>query len=140
MNKPFVIERTLDAPALKIWDAITKPELMKHWYFDIPKFRAEVGFEFQFTGGPPEKVYIHMCKVTEVIKGKKLSYSWKFKGYEGNSFVTFELIPDGNKTMLRLTHTGIETFPPIADFAKANFIQGWTHIIGTSLKDYLEKN
>jgi len=50
------------------------------------------------------------------------------------------LFAEGNKTRVKLTHTGLETFPASnADFAKGNFVQGWTHIIGTSLKEYLEK-
>ena len=28
----FAIERTLDAPARIVWDALTKPEHLKHWY------------------------------------------------------------------------------------------------------------
>ncbi|HEY8895376.1 MAG TPA: SRPBCC domain-containing protein, partial [Niastella sp.] len=59
--------------------------------------------------------------------------------YEGNSFVTFELYPEGNGTRLKLTHEGLETFPMNPDFAKKNFMEGWTQIIGTSLKEFLEK-
>jgi hypothetical protein len=34
----------------------------------------------------------------------------------------------------------LETFPAdYPDFAKKNFAEGWNWIIGTSLKDYLEK-
>ena len=73
---------------------------------------ATVGFEFNFTGGPSEgKQYLHLCKVTEVIPEKKLTYSWRYGGYEGNSFVTFELFAEGNKTELKLTHTSLDTFP-----------------------------
>jgi uncharacterized protein YndB with AHSA1/START domain len=83
---------------------------------------------------------LHLCKITEVVIGKKLSYSWRYDGYEGNSFVTFELFPEGNKTRLKLTHKGLETFPiNNPDFAKENFIDGWTYITGTSLKEFLEK-
>jgi hypothetical protein len=32
----------------------------------------------------------------------------------------------------------LETFPQTAAFARKNFMEGWTQIIGTSLKDYLE--
>ena len=72
---------------------------------------------------------------------KKLTYSWRYDGYEGNSFVTFELFPEGNKTRLKLSHKGLETFPVTAhnDFAKENFMEGWTQIIGTGLKEYVEK-
>jgi hypothetical protein len=54
--------------------------------------------------------------------------------------VTFELFPEGNQTRVKLTHTGLDTFPgDIPDFAKKNFATGWTDILGESLKSYLEK-
>jgi hypothetical protein len=41
---------------------------------------------------------------------------------------------------LKLTHEGLETFPASnTDFAKENFVAGWTHIVGTSLKEFVEK-
>jgi uncharacterized protein YndB with AHSA1/START domain len=113
---------------------------MKQWYFDLPEFKPEVGFSFDFMGGPDHKQYKHLCTITEVVPGKKLTYSWRYEGYEGNSFVTFELFAEGNKTRLKLTHEGLETFPASnPDLAKENFAQGWTHIVGISLKDYVEK-
>lgn len=139
-QEPFVIERMLQAPVEKVWKAITDKEQMKEWYFDIRDFKPEVGFEFQFTGGPPEKSYVHLCRVTELIPNKKLTYSWQYEGYAGISFVSFELFEEGDATRLRLTHEGIESFPAVQDFAKENFAKGWTHIIGTSLKLFVEKN
>lgn len=136
---PIIIERLLNAPIEKVWAAISDKNEMKKWYFDLAEFKAEVGFEFQFTGGPEDRSYLHLCRVTEVVAGKKLAYSWRYDGYEGNSFVSFELFPDGQKTLIKLTHIGLDTFPASnADFAKNNFVQGWTHIIGTSLPAYFE--
>lgn len=139
-NEPFVIERTFNAPIEKVWNAISDKNQMKKWYFDLAAFKPEVGFEFQFTGGPPEKVYLHLCNVTEVIPGKKLTYSWRYDGYEGNSFVTFELFAEDNKTRLKLTHAGLETFPVSnPHLAKENFAMGWTEIIGTNLGKFLDQ-
>ena len=137
---PVIIEKTYNVPASVIWKAITNDTEMKQWYFDLPGFKAEEGYCFEFTGGPPEKQYLHLCEVKEVIPGKKLSYSWRYDGYEGNSLVTFELFEEGNKTKVRLTHEGLETFPESnPHLAKKNFVEGWTHIIGVSLAEYLEK-
>ena len=137
---PFVIERTYNAPVEKVWQAITDKEQMKQWYFDMPAFMPEVGAEFSFSGGTEEHSYLHLCKITEVIPYKKLAYSWRYDGYEGNSIVTFELFDEGGITRLRLTHEGLETFPSNnPDFAKENFAQGWTYITGTSLPSFIEK-
>jgi uncharacterized protein YndB with AHSA1/START domain len=139
-NKPIVIERTFDAPVDVIWQAITDKNEMKKWYFDLAEFRPQVGFEFKFMAGDDNKQWLHLCKVTEVQPGKKLSYSWRYDGHPGNSLVSFELFPQGDQTTVRLTHSGLETFPAdIPEFRKENFVAGWTEIIGKSLKEYLEK-
>lgn len=138
-TQPFVIERTYDAPVEKVWQALTDKDQMKQWYFDLKEFKPEVGFEFEFEGGTEEKSYTHLCKITEVIVGKKLTYSWRYKDYEGNSFVSFELFPEGDKTRLKLTHEGLETFPAHPDFRKESFAAGWTDIIGRSLPEFLQK-
>ena len=139
-NKPFVIERTFNAPIEKVWKAISDKDQMKQWYFDIAEFKPVVGFEFRFLGGTDEKKYLHICKIIEVVVGKKLTYSWRYDGYKGMSYVTFELFDEGGKTRLKLTHEGIETFPKDdPNFAKESFAKGWTYIMGTSLKDFVEK-
>ena len=137
--EPFIIERTYNASMERVWKAITDRDQMKQWYFDIAAFKPEVGFEFQFQGRNEDRVYIHLCKVTEVIAGRKLTYSWRYQGEEGNSFVTFELFKEGEKTRLKLTHEGLETFPAKPDFAKKNFVAGWTELIGSLLKNFVEK-
>ncbi|HET9744265.1 MAG TPA: SRPBCC domain-containing protein [Chitinophagaceae bacterium] len=136
------MEKVYNAPIEKVWRAITDKEEMKKWFFDIAEFKAEPGFEFEFIGqGKHGDQFLHVCKIKEVIKNKKLSYSWGYDGYEGDSLVTFELFEEGNKTRVKLTHAGLESFPvtPNNDFAKENFMQGWTQIIGTGLKEYVEK-
>jgi|SRR5437588_505387 len=139
-NEPFVIERTVKAPAEKVWKAITEKEQMKQWYFDIAEFEPKVGFEFTFNGGSEEKTYVHLCKITKVDPGKALQYSWRYKDYPGNSFVTFELFPEGNATRIKLTHEGIESFPQDSkDFARESFEAGWTYIIGKSIVEFVEK-
>ncbi|MEW6194193.1 MAG: SRPBCC domain-containing protein [Bacteroidota bacterium] len=141
-SEPFVIERTFNASIEKVWKAITDKNEMKKWYFDLAEFKPEVGFEFNFYGGSPEKQWLHLCKITEVIEKQKLTYSWKYEGYTGISFVTFELFAEENKTRLKLTHAGLESFPSdtIPELKKENFVMGWTDLIGRSLKEYLESS
>ncbi len=137
-NKPFVFEKTYKAHISKVWQAITDPDQMKHWYFDLPGFKAELGYRFQFYGGTEEKQYLHLCEVTEAVPGKKLTYSWRYDGYAGNSHVTWELFEEEGKTKLVLTHAGLDTFPADQpDFAAKNFEMGWTEILGASLKAFV---
>lgn len=138
---PFVIERTYNAPVDKVWSAITNRDKMKEWYFDLAEFRPEVGFEFSFIGGDDNKSYLHLCKVTEVLEGRKIAYTWRYDGYEGESIVSWELFEENGKTRVKLTHSGLETFPADKnpDLAKKNFEMGWNEILGKSLKEYLKK-
>tara|TARA_R110000868_G_scaffold143879_4_gene362601 strand:- start:12061 stop:12939 length:879 start_codon:yes stop_codon:yes gene_type:complete len=141
-NNIIVLERLFEVSPKRVWKALTDNNELKNWYFDLPGFKAEVGCQFQFTGGHEEGIqYLHLCKVTEVVPNKKLTYSWRYDGYSGVSYVTFELFDKGNKTLLRLTHTGIETFPlENTDFGLHNFEEGWNQIINNSLKKYLDQD
>jgi uncharacterized protein YndB with AHSA1/START domain len=135
-----VIERTFSAAPERIWKALTDVEEMRRWYFDLKEFEPEVGFEFEFTVEHEGMKYHHLCKITEVIPQKKLAYTWRYKGHEGDSLVTYELIADGDKTRLKLTHEGLETFPKTPYFARKSFMEGWTQIIGSSLKEFVESD
>ena len=141
MSKLIIIERLFDAPTTRVWKALTVSKELKSWYFDLPDFKSEVGYQFQFFGGHDQGIqYLHLCEVTEVVPNKKLSYSWKYDGYAGVSFVTFELLEQGRKTLLRLTHSGIDTFSnENLDFALHKFEEGWNEILNNSLRKYLEK-
>ena len=138
-QEPIIIEKTYDASIDKVWKAISDKNEMKKWYFDLAEFKPEVGFEFQFSGGPsPEKQYLHLCKITEVIVNKKLSYTWLYDGYSGDSLVIFELFVEGDKTRLKLSHFGLESFPMSnPDFERKNFVAGWSHIVGVALTEFL---
>jgi uncharacterized protein YndB with AHSA1/START domain len=139
-TEPFVIERTYNAPIEKVWQAITNREQMEQWYFKLKEFKPEVGFMFEFEGGSKEKIYLHRCEITEVIPNKKLTHSWAYVDYPGKSFVTWELFDEDGQTRVKLTHKGLETFDQHnKDFAATSFEKGWTHIVGTSLKAYVEK-
>jgi uncharacterized protein YndB with AHSA1/START domain len=140
LAEAVIIERTFNASVARVWKALTAAEEMRRWYFDLKEFKPEAGFEFEFTVEHKGVVYDHLCKITEVIPQKKLAYTWRYEGHEGNSLVTFELFADGDKTRLKLTHEGLETFPKLPSFARKNFMEGWTQIIGSSLKEFVESD
>jgi uncharacterized protein YndB with AHSA1/START domain len=135
-----VVERTLNAPIARVWKALTDADQMRQWYFDLKEFKPQVGFEFEFVVEHEGNRYHHLCQVTDVVPQKKIAYSWRYKGEPGDSLVTFELFGEGNKTRVKVTHTGIETFPKTPAYARKNFENGWTAIIGTELKQFVEKS
>src|SRR3989475_7513807 len=123
-----VIERAFNAPVGRAWKALTDVEEMRQWNFDLKEFKPEVGFEFEFVVEHEGNTYHQLCKVTEVIPEQKIAYTWRYKGEPGNSLVTFELLPDGDKTKLRVTYEGLETFPKTPAYARKNFEAGWKGI------------
>lgn len=136
---PLVVERTFNAPLARVWKAIATKDDLRRWLFDIDDFKAEAGFEFHFTAKGETMTFVHKCVVTEVVPNERLSYSWRYEGHQGDSMVTFELFPEGERTKVRLTHAGLETFPAIDAFARENYLDGWTSLIGSSLREFVEK-
>ena len=138
LEEAVVLERTFDAPVARVWRALTDVEQMRQWYFDLKEFKPEVGFEFEFVVEHEGASYHHLCRVTEVVPEQKIAYTWRYKDEPGDSLVTFELFGEGDNTRVKLTHTGIETFPKTPAFARKNFEAGWTAIIGSELKQFVE--
>jgi uncharacterized protein YndB with AHSA1/START domain len=99
----------------------------------------ERGCEFRFTAEDNDNVtWVHLCKVTDVIPRQKLAYTWRYEGQPGDTLVTMELFSEGDRTRLKLTHSGLESLPAIPAFARENFVAGWTELIGSLLKNYAE--
>lgn len=139
-HTPFVIERVYDHPVKKVWAALTDREQMKQWYFDIPDFKPEPGAEFSFTGGDEEIRFVHVCKVTALVTGEEIAYTWAYPDYPGSSLLTFQLFDEGGKTRLRLTHSGLETFPQdLKWFRRESFSGGWNYFVNEALPGYLDK-
>jgi uncharacterized protein YndB with AHSA1/START domain len=140
-DEPVIVEQTFNTSIDTVWKSITEIDQMRQWYFEnIPSFKPEVGFETQFNVQSQDRNFPHMWKVTEVVPLKMITYNWKYEGYSGDSFVTFELFKQNNLTKLRLTHQVQECFPEdIPEFSRESGVEGWTFFIKKSLKEYLEK-
>lgn len=141
-KEPFTIETFYNTSVENVWKAITNSKEMKQWYFDVPGFRAELGYEFHFTSEPDEeRQYCHQCMVTEVKPFHKLAFTWQYNHYDFVTLVVFELFREVNgTTRLMLTHEGLEAYPESdPDFSMDSFKEGWTWIINTALKAYIEK-
>jgi len=139
MSTPFVIEQVYAAPIEKVWQALTDTHAMKAWYFpQVQEFEPVAGVAFKFAndGSPYGKEWV----VTDVVAGRKLAHTWAYQNYPGSSEVTFALTEQGDKTRLTLTHTGLESFPADPQFARRRFEDGWAQILGSNLKEYLERS
>ena len=139
-NPPIITEQYFDVSIQTLWDAITQPDKMRQWFFEqMESFEARVGFKTQFNVETTDRNFLHKWKITEVIPYKKIVYHWSYVGYPGESFVSFEIVENKNKTNLRLTHSGTESFPQdIPEFTRESCQAGWDYFIKTGLKEYLK--
>jgi uncharacterized protein YndB with AHSA1/START domain len=127
----LVIERVLDAPREKVWDAWTNPEQVKKWWgpkdFTAPSIRSdfrEGGTYLWAMQGPDGQVYWSTGTFREIVPHERLVVTDSFADEKGNVVpashygmpgdfplemevvVTFEDVQDG-KTKLTLRHGGM---------------------------------
>ncbi|MEL7498782.1 MAG: SRPBCC domain-containing protein [Planctomycetota bacterium] len=141
MNEPIVVESTIEASPERIWDALTNQSTMVQWYFEeIPAFQPSVGFETSFVIENDGRTFTHRWCVTQVIPRESISYTWRYDEYPtSDGSVTFELIPQTNRTLVRLTCEGIETFPDdVPEFHRDSCLAGWEYFIKDRLKSFFE--
>lgn len=139
MSIPLIKEFRFNASIEKVWQALTDKNKMKDWYFpQLQKFEPVAGFKFLFKDDGAE--YRKEWVVTKVEEGKTLAHSWSYKGYPGVSEVIFDLFAEVNKTMLRVTQTGLESFPDHPHFKRERFDWGWDNLLGQNLKQLLEND
>jgi uncharacterized protein YndB with AHSA1/START domain len=136
---PVVVEQWFDCQPGKIWNAITRPDQMRQWFFEnIPAFDPVRGFETRFDVHVEDRVFPHVWRLIKVIPRIGFTIDWSYSGYPGRAFVQFELFDEGGKTRLKLTHEITEDFPDnIPEFTRESCLHGWTWFIKDSLKNYL---
>jgi uncharacterized protein YndB with AHSA1/START domain len=119
-----------------VWDSITVIDKMKKWYFEqIEYFEPTVGFETRFDVISGERTFPHCWKITEVNIPYRITYNWKFDGYEGASSVTFELKSVATGTNLKVINIVLEDFPDdVPEFTRDNCFGGWYYFLDRLLK------
>ena len=134
----FLYVTYIRAPAEKVWEHLTSPELNKQFWSGFHQDSSwKVGDAYKITS-PDGRVYDE-GKVLACEPPKRLSVSWKHlvdeaMKAEGESTATFELEPAGEGvTKLTLTHS----IPVSPSKLVAAVAGGWPSIL-SSLKSLLE--
>ena len=118
MDKKYIANVTIkiDAPVSKVWDALTKPELIKQYMFGTEVTTDwRVGSSITFKGMWEGKAYEDKGKIVAVEQGKRLvsTYWSALSGLpdvpESYQTVSYELAADGNGTRLTLTQDNNNT-------------------------------
>ena len=124
------LERTLDAPAEKVWRYLTEADLRREWFMGGTDARPDSEFE--------------LINDHDNLSSEAAAYPESYAQYKGNSWaetvrrfdpprllettfqggkngnVTYELFADGDRTRLVVTHSGITSGSGAQDFGS-----GW---------------
>lgn len=143
------LERTLDAPVETVWRYLTEGELRSQWFAGGSDARGEGELELVFDHDNlsaddvpyPEdyakyKGAVNHETVVRFEPRRVLAYTF---GEGRNGVATFELFPQGDKTRLVLTHSGIQSGTGAQDFGS-----GWNShltvlqekLAGRSVRDF----
>ncbi|RPI32545.1 MAG: SRPBCC domain-containing protein [Chloroflexota bacterium] len=111
MNKSYLAQASvsIDAPPAKVWDALTRPEMIKQYLFGTEVSTDwQVGSPITYRGTWEGKAYEDKGKILQIEPGKLLvSTFWSsLSGLpdlpENYNTVRYELAPEGNGTRLTL--------------------------------------
>jgi len=138
-DEPIIVEQVFNRSVAAVWQAITNVDQMTQWFFkEIPEFKPIVGFKTQFNIQTPYRDFLHLWTITEVIPLQKIVCNWKYEGYDGDSYVTFELSEAQDQTKLVLSTKVVEDFDDTIDeFKRSSGVAGWNYFIKERLKDFL---
>lgn len=124
------IVRTFDAAPARVFDALTRPDLLAQWFAPsdeltvvVDRFEEKVGGSYRIEMRHQKgDVHTAIGEIREIDRPNRLVYTWKWEGGEmPDTLVTWELSADEAGTELVLTH---EQFPN--EEAKEQHEQGWT--------------
>ena len=132
----IVKEISIDAPAAKIFSALTEPDQLTQWWGEEGKYHVEqmeadvrVGGRWRTTGtssdGRPfavEGVY------REIDPPRVLVYTWAHDWGENDAaqtLVRFDLTERGGSTLVKVTHSGFADSQSRDDHDR-----GWTVVLG----------
>jgi uncharacterized protein YndB with AHSA1/START domain len=110
----LTIKKTISikAPASKVWDTLTNPELIRQWLYGTNTISDwKVGSPILFTGNWQGTEYKDKGTILKYETEKIFEYDYwsSFSGLpdspENYSVILFELIPKDNYTMLIFTQT-----------------------------------
>jgi uncharacterized protein YndB with AHSA1/START domain len=114
-DREIVMTRVFDAPRDLLWEAMSKPELLKRWLFGPPGWTmvtceddARVGGTFRWAWRGPDGAALAMHGVyREVVPPERVVRTESFDvgcpGQAGEQLATLVLTEKGGKTTLTLT-------------------------------------
>lgn len=109
-------------PAM-VWRALTDPDLLARWWA-AGDIRAIVGHRFDLDMGQWGR---QPCGVIAVEPERLLRF--RFSAGTLDTIISWELIPEGGGTRLRLTHEGFNLDSPVGRKALEGMKLGWPKVL-----------
>ena len=130
MSATVTVERRFDARPAQIFDAWTDPAAAARWLFATPggemervEIDARVGGGFTIVERRGGEVAEHFGHYVEIERPRRIAFDFWTSFSEERTRVTVTIEPDGEGSLVTLTHEGVW-----ADW-EAKTRQGWTMIL-----------
>jgi uncharacterized protein YndB with AHSA1/START domain len=108
----------------KVWKALTDPAMHARWWA-AGDVRPVVGHRFELDMGRWGK---QVCEVLAVEHERLLKY--RFAADTLDTIITWQLVPEGSGTRLKLTHEGFNLDSPLGRQALEGMKAGWPKVLG----------
>jgi uncharacterized protein YndB with AHSA1/START domain len=109
-DREIVLTRVFDAPRSLVFEAFSKPELLKRWFgprgwsLEVCEMDLKVGGGFRFVLRSPDGKKLGMRGVyREIVPPERSVHMESFDDYPGESQVTAVFVEQGGKTTLTAT-------------------------------------
>jgi uncharacterized protein YndB with AHSA1/START domain len=109
-EREVVMTRVFDAPRHLVYDAFTKPELLKRWFgprgwsLEVCEIDFRVGGRWRFVLRGPDGTEMGMGGAyREIVPGERSVHTESFDDYPGESVVTMMLTEHDGKTTMTAT-------------------------------------
>jgi uncharacterized protein YndB with AHSA1/START domain len=111
-DRQIVLTRVFDAPRRMVFDAFTKPELLRRWFgargwnLVVCEVDLRVGGGWRFVSRGPDGDHMGQGGVyREIVPPDRLAYTEVFDGqsYPGESLIAHDFVEQGGRTTLTST-------------------------------------
>jgi uncharacterized protein YndB with AHSA1/START domain len=128
----LTVERHIDAPPERVFDAWLDADAVGQWLFATPdgvmeriEIDPRVGGKFLIVERRGDQLAEHFGEYLEIDRPRRLAFSFAAMRDAGYTKVEVTIAPDGNGSLVTLVH---EMDPEWADY-EARTRQGWTMIL-----------
>jgi uncharacterized protein YndB with AHSA1/START domain len=141
---PSAVEKEIliEAPVDVVWQFVTEPEHIRHWFADHVEIDLRVGGagHLAFTGSDAYEV-----QVEALDPPRRFAFRWVRRPVsvvrsDNSLLVEFTLLPENGRTRLRVVESGFDQVD-WSDEAKAKYAEdhasGWQRILGR-LREYAQ--